>query len=286
MAEHTYGTSSYLTLQDGRKLHYWQHGSGGPTVVFESGMGFSGSTWGLVQPSVAKVATTIVYDRAGLGRSDNYAGPHNLAAAVADLGQLLASLADYAPFILVGSSWGGPIIRQLAAGGQHAIRGLVLVDQSDENAPEYFTPAARKQFAATPKFLIPMAKLGLYKLLGQSVGKKQPADVRQDHLERDFTVRSAQTFAAEISEFIADMEWLREHPSTLEGVEVSVISGTKANWLERKQRQFINKAHAITAKKLAKARLVEASQSGHYVMFTEPELIVNEIARLLGETPG
>jgi pimeloyl-ACP methyl ester carboxylesterase len=268
-------------LPDGRKLHYWLRGSGGPAVVFESGMGFSGSTWGQVQPEVAKLATTVVYDRAGLGRSDDHPGPHNLAAAVADLSALLAALAAHAPFILVGSSWGGPIIRQLAAEGAHSIRGLVLVDQSDENAPEYFTPAARKQFAASPKMLVPLAKLGIYKWMGQGFGKKQPPDVRRDHLEWDFTVRAAQTFGAEVAGFIADMEWLRDHPSPLPGVEVSVISGTKASWMDRKQRTFIHKAHGVTAQKLANARLVEARNSGHYVMFTEPELVVSEIARML-----
>ncbi|MCW5873842.1 MAG: alpha/beta hydrolase [Anaerolineales bacterium] len=283
MTQHTYGTSNFLTLEDGRKLHYWLRGEGGPTVVFEAGMGFSGSMWGMVQLEVAKLATTLVYDRAGTGRSDDRPGAHTLEMAAADLGALLASLPQLAPFILVGSSWGGPIVRHLAAKDELPIRALVLVDQSDENAPDFFTPSARKQFEATPKMLIPMAKLGLYKLMGQGVGKHQPPDVRKDHYEYDFTVRAAENFAAEISNFITDMEWLRDNPNRLEGIEVSVISGMKAGLLDGKQRKSINAAHRNTADYLAQARFVPAENAGHYVMFHQPELIVSEVARLLGK---
>lgn len=278
---HTYGTSHYFILQDGRKLHYWQKGEGGPTVVFESGMGFSGAMWGLVQPQVAKLATTLVYDRAGTGRSDDRPGAHTLDLVVADLAELLGSLSHLGPFILVGASWGGPIVRQLAARGQVAVRALVLVDQSDENAPDFFTPAARKQFEATPKLLIPMAKLGLYKLMGQGVGKAQPADVRTDHYAYDFTVRAAENFASEISHFIQDMQHLRDNPNPLPGIEVSVISGMKAGLLDGKQRKSINAAHRKTAETLAQARFVPAKKAGHYVMFHQPEIIVAEVARLL-----
>ncbi|MBX3006326.1 MAG: alpha/beta hydrolase [Anaerolineales bacterium] len=280
---HTYGNSHYFTLPDGRKLHYWLKGEGGPTVVFEAGMGFSGAMWGQVQPAVAERATTLVYDRAGTGRSDDRRDAHTLARVVADLAALLASLPQLAPFILVGASWGGPIVRQLAASGQLAVRGLVLVDQSDENAPDFFTPAARKQFEATPKLLIPLAKLGLYKLIGQGPGKHQPADVRQDHYAFDFTLRAAENFAAEIANFIPDMEWLRDHPTRLEGMEVSVISGMKAGFLDGKQRKSINAAHRKTAQQLAQARFVPAERAGHYVMFHQPEIIVSEVARLLGK---
>ncbi len=283
--KHTYGSPAQLSLADGRKLHYWKHGEGGPTVVFESGMGFSGSIWGQVQPGVAKLASTVVYDRAGLGRSDNRNGPSNLAAAVADLAALLGSLSRQAPFVLVGASWGGNIIRSLAAQGEYPIQGLVLVDQSDENAPEYFEPEGRKRFESMTKLMVPMARLGLYRLIGLGVGRKQPKDVRRDLLTYDFTVRSAQAMQEELKDFLPDMQSMKDSPSRLEGVEVSVISGTKVNWMEKKQRPAINQAHKLTAERLAQGRFVEARNSGHYVMFDEPELVVGEIARVLGVSP-
>lgn len=68
---HSSGDSRFLILGDGRRLHDRVRGTGAPTVVFESGMGLSGPIWGLVQPAVAEQATTVVYDRAGAGRSDD-----------------------------------------------------------------------------------------------------------------------------------------------------------------------------------------------------------------------
>ena len=175
---HTYGASAFVEVEPGRRLHYRIKGSGGPTVVFESGMGLSGSVWGLVQPAVAERATTVVYDRAGTGRSDDAPAPRNLARAVADLAALLRALPDCRPLVLVGHSWGGPIIRTLAAGGEFAVHGLVLVDQSDENAPQYFTPQARRRFASTGKFLVPAARLGLYRLAGGPAGASPPTCAR------------------------------------------------------------------------------------------------------------
>ncbi|MCW5878847.1 MAG: hypothetical protein KIS80_08285 [Anaerolineales bacterium] len=78
------------------------------------------------------------------------------------------------------------------------------------------------------------------------------------------------------------MQSMKDNPSRLEGVEVSVISGTKVNWMEKKQRPAVNRAHKLTAESLAQGRFVEARNSGHYVMFDEPELVVSEIARVLG----
>ncbi|SHS49715.1 transmembrane protein [Mycobacteroides abscessus subsp. abscessus] len=72
---HTLGSSNYVTTADGRALHYQVAGSGEPTVVFESGMGFSRTAWGLVQPLVAQRLRSVVYDRANLGRSDDDPAP-------------------------------------------------------------------------------------------------------------------------------------------------------------------------------------------------------------------
>lgn len=279
--DHTYGPAGFSTLPDGRRLHYRRSGTGRPTVVFESGMGMSGSIWGLVQPAVAARTTTVVYDRAGFGRSDPAPGPRTLDRLVEDLAHLLRDLGDAGPYLLVGASWGGPIIRSLAATGEFPITGLVLVDQSDENAPEFFSPAARRQFALSRRLLVPLARTGLYRRLGGRLGSSQPADVVHDHLRYDFTVPAARTMIAELDGFLDDLRELGRNQPTLDGIEVSVISGTKITRAERKQRPAINRAHRITAERLDRGRFVPAAGSGHHVMFTEPELVVAEILRQL-----
>ena len=266
-----------MTLDDGRRLHYRIRGNGGPTVVFESGMGLSGSIWGLVQPAIAERTTTVVYDRACAGKSDDDDAPRNLERTVADLAQLLRAIPG--PFILVGSSWGGPIVRSVALTGAFDIKGLVLVDQSDENAAEYFTPAGERRMAQTGSFAVFFARTGLYKLMAR-MGRSQPKDVYAD-FRNDFGIRGARMMGAEAREFLPSMRRLRDNPARLEGIDVTVISGTKTSFVDKSQRPAINVAHRRTAEFLDKGRFVDASNSGHYVMFTEPEIIVDETLRLL-----
>ncbi|WP_251558675.1 alpha/beta fold hydrolase [Paenibacillus pasadenensis] len=83
-----------------------------------------------------------------------------------DMGELLTELGQ-GPFLLVGHGWGGPIVRAAAAADLSRIRGLVLVDPSDERcdskadfASENFTrKAARAMLAEHTAFLEELAKL-------------------------------------------------------------------------------------------------------------------------------
>ncbi|MFB9275042.1 alpha/beta fold hydrolase [Cohnella cellulosilytica] len=279
---HAYGESHYLTAPDGRKLHYMTNGAGRPTVVFESGMGFSRSTWGLVQPAVAKHTRAVVYDRAGTGRSGEAPGPRTLRRIVDDLLLLLDELGP-GPFVLVGHSWGGPIVRAAAAAVPERIRGIVLVDPSDENADLYFKPGTARWFAFSRILYPVLARLGLYRLLGSKYGSVQPPDIARDHREEDFTPRAARTAGAELKTFLPELAALRERPPALGSLEVSVISGTQVNRQERKIRPALVEAHQKTAASLERARWVEAANSAHLVPFTEPELIVAEIMRLLDQ---
>ncbi|MEU6148719.1 alpha/beta hydrolase [Actinosynnema sp. NPDC047251] len=276
---HSFGTSAYLDL-GGRKLHHMSRGTGGPVVVFESGLGFSRSTWGLVQPVVARHVQAVVYDRAGTGRSDPDPRPRTLEHLADDLGALLDALGP-GPFVLVGHSWGGAIVRVAAARRPDRVHGLVLVDQSDENADLYFTPAAAKRFALTARLTPALARSGLYKLLGGRLGRAQPADVLADHHAEDFGPAAARATVAELEPFVAELRALRENPPRLGDLPVTVVTGTRPTRLDRAVRQGMNDAHRRTAAALANGRLVEAARSAHLVLFDQPDLLVAEVLRLV-----
>ncbi|MBB6022129.1 pimeloyl-ACP methyl ester carboxylesterase [Paenibacillus sp. JGP012] len=277
---HTFGSSAYIQTRDGRKLHYMSRGEGEVTVVFESGMGVSRSTWGLIVPAVAEQARTVVYDRAGAGRSDVDASPRTLARIAEDLNELLDALGP-GPFILVGHSWGGPIVRTAAGVNLSRLRGIVLVDPSDEHCDLYFSRMAKVGFAINGALIPMLAHLGLYRFLGIKAFHMQPADVVAEHRQEDFTVQAARTMAAEGKGFIQDLKMLQEQPPKLGNVAVSLISGTLPGKGERKIRPAIVKAHQQTVNKLSNARWVKAAQSGHMVMFTDPEVITAEIMRMV-----
>lgn len=281
-AEHTFGTSAFVVTGDGRRLHYMARGTGEPTVVFESGMGFSRSIWGLVQPVIAERMRAVVYDRAGTGRSDDDARPRTLERMAGDLDTLLRALGP-GPFILVGHSWGGPIVRVAAAADLGRIRGIVLVDQSDENCELYFAPSADKRYAMTRVLMPALARSGLYRMLGGKVGGAQPADIAADHRAEDFTVRAARTMVAEQDQFSGELRRLREDPPQLGALDISVISGTKQPRIDKHTRSALTAAHHSTAGAWPNGRMVEATRSGHLVMFSEPEVIVEEIRRMAGD---
>ncbi|MEV7693559.1 alpha/beta hydrolase [Microbacterium sp. NPDC089189] len=277
-AAHRMGESRYLSLDDGRRLHHRRAGTGAATVVFESGMGFSSAAWGRVQPAVAAHAATLVYDRAGIGRSEVDTAPRTLARAAADLSQLLSSVAG--PLVLVGHSWGGPIVRTVAAGGRFDVRGVILVDQSDENVDAYFAPAVERRMSQTgPLFALAM-RLSVTRLRAQATRGQSPEVAAE--LRRDLAV-VAQTMGAELGDFLPALRDLRAHPERMDplrDLDVTVITGLRAGLTDRRQRSDLAHGHRLTAERLG-ARRVAAPRSGHNVMFDEPDLLVREIVRSL-----
>lgn len=112
----------------GYRLHFRCAGAGESTVVFEAGLAATSLSWSYVQPEVAKFAHTCSYDRAGLGWSDAGRDPRTVRVMVDALKTLLERAELRGPFILVGHSFGGLVIRAFAAAHPQDVAGLVLVD--------------------------------------------------------------------------------------------------------------------------------------------------------------
>jgi pimeloyl-ACP methyl ester carboxylesterase len=123
----------------GRKLHLDCTGSGSPTVIFESGLGEGYYVWSRVQPEVAKTHRACSYDRAGIGFSDPSPAPRSVASLVGDLHLLLGKSGEQPPYILVGHSLGGLLVRRYADRYPDEVAGLVLVDSAHEDG-ESITP--------------------------------------------------------------------------------------------------------------------------------------------------
>jgi pimeloyl-ACP methyl ester carboxylesterase len=105
--------------------------SGEPVFVLQAGGGASLDSWdvGLVR-EIAALAPVVAYDRPGLGGS-RFDGHSPSPQRVADhLTTLLGVLDVGPPYILVGHSWGGPLILYFAAQHPGDIAGLVYLDPS------------------------------------------------------------------------------------------------------------------------------------------------------------
>jgi pimeloyl-ACP methyl ester carboxylesterase len=113
---------------DGTRLHVYEQGQGSPVVILESGIGASSLSWANVQPGIAAFTRVISYDRAGLGWSACPRVPRSVPAMVDELGSLLARVNAAPPYVLVGHSFGGLLVRAYAGLYPREVSGLVLVD--------------------------------------------------------------------------------------------------------------------------------------------------------------
>jgi pimeloyl-ACP methyl ester carboxylesterase len=115
----------------GRKLHAICTGKGGPTVVIEAGASSFAIDFTLVQRQIEKSSRVCSYDRAGSGWSDP---PGNVPSTTArDLKALLQAAGERPPYVLVGASRGGLLIRNYLLEYPDDVAGFVFVDPSSED---------------------------------------------------------------------------------------------------------------------------------------------------------
>jgi pimeloyl-ACP methyl ester carboxylesterase len=114
----------------GRSLNIFCSGEGSPAVIFEGGRGRPGYSWVVVQREVARFTRACWYDRAGYGWSDPAPYPHSAAVIARDLHQLLKKHGAAPPYVLVGSSFGGLVVRVYSRTYSNHVAGMVLVDSS------------------------------------------------------------------------------------------------------------------------------------------------------------
>jgi len=104
-----------------------------PAVILEAGAGDFSVDWSLVQPLVAPFARVCSYDRAGAGWSDLGPRPRTMRQQVWELHAELEKAGEKPPFVLVGHSNGGWLVRLFAETYPADVSGLVLVDAGAED---------------------------------------------------------------------------------------------------------------------------------------------------------
>lgn len=132
-------TSPHGQLVDvgGRDLHLLVNGDGdGPAIVLEAGLWGSSAQWAWVQQHLAGAHTVVAYDRPGQGWSD--ADPRGVdpQRITTDLHAALQAQGIEGPWILVGHSMGGLLVRVFADRYADHVAGVVLIDSSHPQQPE------------------------------------------------------------------------------------------------------------------------------------------------------
>ena len=105
-------------------------GTGSPTIVISSGLGASHSMWSKALTPLRALTRVCIYDRPGLGSSPARRGSANTDAGehATELAALLSRAGEPGPFILVGHSYAGLIVRAYAAQHPDDVAGMLLLD--------------------------------------------------------------------------------------------------------------------------------------------------------------
>ena len=121
-------------------------------MVFEAGGGEDSSVWRELEPAVRErdAVRTMLYDRAGLGRSRPSAAPYRIDGEADALRRELDRRGIAAPVVLVAHSYGG-FVTTIVAATDPRIAGVVLVDA---NLADFFDAARIERLLATyrPQF--------------------------------------------------------------------------------------------------------------------------------------
>jgi len=116
----------------GHQLHVHCSGAGSPVVVVETGLGDFSFDWTLVQNQVSRFTRICTYDRAGYAWSNPGPKPRTFAQLNLELHDALNKVGQKGPFVLVGHSFGGPVVINFAAAYPQDSAGMVLVDSAHQ----------------------------------------------------------------------------------------------------------------------------------------------------------
>ena len=116
----------------GRRLHILCSGEGSPTILFEAGAAAFSIDYTIVQRELEKSHRVCAYDRVGSGWSDPLPAD-TLPTETQDLHALLAAAKEPGPYVLVGASRGGLLIRSYLEAYPDEVAGLVFIDPATED---------------------------------------------------------------------------------------------------------------------------------------------------------
>lgn len=281
----------------GHKLHMNIQGKGSPTVVFENGSGDFSFIWSLVQPEVAKFTQTVSYDRAGYAWSQPGPMPRTANQICFELHAALHNAGVHPPYILVGQSFGGFLVRAFARYYPEEVAGMVLVEAVQEDQRIFMG-------ADTPQRIRDFAK-GRAAPAVQTRFTPQPDTSQQtmmntetDPLFKKFpdNIQRMQLWAQSRTQFItavqAEMDWSPEDVANmyvhrgeteymLNDMPLIVLTRGKGGFDGRPDSLQFEKerlqAQAVLADLSTNSKHIIDMNSGHNIHVEDPSMVINAI---------
>jgi pimeloyl-ACP methyl ester carboxylesterase len=227
-------------------------GNDSPVVIFESGLGETLKGWGQIQDSIAEITTTVSYDRLGLGKSYATEKPRTIENLVKELNIFLENNKIKGPYILVGHSLGGFIIRKFQHSYPEKVLGLVMIDPSHEQLLE-------RVFASKPKEQAEMMRNSMNDFYA-----KQPIAIQNEFKE------------------VNNMSNIMKEVKLPNSIPITIIASYQATPpfspedIKIKQELFNN-----WIKYAPQTELISTTKSGHYIHYSEPEIVIRAIIEMI-----
>ena len=278
--ESTIVPSGELVDVGGYNLHYLKMGKGSPTVIFESGVDSrSHVQWSNLQQKLSQFSTTISYDRAGYLFSDSSNKEKNIVNISNDLEIMLEKIDAPKPYILVGHSIAGATLRPFIENNIDDIKGVVFLDAAH---PDYFVKLPSElSFLAEESSKLPVKLASILGLSRLTKGSDTPELALYHH--------SLNAWADEYKHTESMLKDAKNF-SDFKDVHLSIIAGNPELMCEfisdkgtlfRKCVTHADLLQNDLTKLSSKSSLIKAVKSRHYVHFDQPELVINEINRMI-----
>jgi pimeloyl-ACP methyl ester carboxylesterase len=292
----------WIDIGEGRRLYLLEKGSGEATVLFESGIAATNLNWFHIQEQVARMASTASYDRAGLGWSTKCTSPRTPGNIAVELHELLERAGIKPPYILVGHSFGGLVMRRFTLLYPDEVSSVVLVDpmRCEEWPPlDPTKQALLNRGMRLSSYAIPIARLGLARLavtsllcrsgrvaerLAGAAGQgglhvldrvrgevgKMPREVWPivaAHWSRPGYYAGMRSHVAAVPETVAEMQ----HSEPIRGIPVLVLTPGKSSPLSEDCLRRIGD----------NVQQVIAPASAHWIHLDEPDLVIDSITEMV-----
>lgn len=260
---------------DGHNIHLNCTGDGSPTVVLESGLGGGSLDWSLVQPQVAKFARVCSYDRAGIVWSSASGGRRDAVQITNELHKLLDAAHIAPPYVMAGHSIGGAYVQLFAARYPDEVVGVVLVDSSHRD--QLATVAGIPSFV--PYLFKAAAPVGVARIVNE-VMEAPPGLTSEATAERAGLYSHTHTVFAIADEMAAipeSLAELRDSPMKLGAKPLIVLSRGLSDGASPETEVAWRALQTELAKCSLNGSQVIAQKSGHYIQFSEPDLVVEAI---------
>jgi pimeloyl-ACP methyl ester carboxylesterase len=285
-----------LSDAGGHKLHLDPQGKGSPTVVFENGTGDFSFIWSFVQPEVAKFTGTVSYDRAGYAWSDPGPMPRTGKQMCLELHTALANAGIHPPYILVGQSFGGFVVRAFARYYPKEVVGIVLVEAIQEDQrifmggdePKKIRDFAKGRAAPPPQSSFTADTVGEAQTLNSEIDPpldKLPASVQKMQIWAQSQPSLMKAVGGEMDwspEDVADLYKHKGEPGyTFGNMPLIVLTRGRGGYDGRKDSVQLENERLGAQKDLThlstNSKQVIDMNSGHNIHVEDPAVVISAI---------